>query len=353
MNNLKIRKSKINSICENRYIYEDWFESELTKRYNESGRDKLNSYENYCQECVFKLDLTFDQHRVRRLKAELGIPQNSYDIEHDNFLFLYVFIAMRLHGSKYSRPHNAAKLPYVISCIDFQGARYANSATLGNQNAHIHSVWAIRPDDLAKFKDIITHMSFKGRLLNRLDADEVHFEWYDPSKGTVANMASYATKSLTKSTSNGLGDELLRIYPNSNYSPVGQTYRTAHHYRPLLKSVKWRQEELHIELAELEKEREPWELNGSKLTTDDVNEFLAAESLLRVDLESVNDLLTTLDGLNSGPFLMRKGEGAEPTIVKGATGNRLVIRTDAQMLELRSAVGELAASLAAKKKRQI
>lgn len=323
--------------------YEEWINSLFVKRYNEVGKLHYPSFNEYVKSCVFKLDLTFDSHRLRRRKADLGVAEGSYDIEHDNFLFVYRWIVQKLYGKRFSRAHNVAKSPLVISCIDFQGSRFANSKTLSNWNAHIHSVWAIRPEDLSAFQAIVNSVSFKLRLVNRLDVDcKVRFERYNPALSSVANLVSYAVKSHTKSMASGLGDGLLRIYPNANYSPVGQTYRASRSYPVMLRSV----DRMNDAIASQAAEQEPWERSPAKLRTDDVMDFLDKETLVCVDSESANDLLATLDGTNSGPYRMKKGEGAEPTVVQGATGNRLVIRGEAHMLELKSGLSDLAASLA-------
>ena len=103
---------------------------------------------------------------------------------------------------------------------------------------------------------------------------------------------------------------------------------------------------MNAAIASQAAEQEPWERFPAKLRTDDVMDFLDRETLVCVDLECANDLLATLDGVNSGPYRMKVGTGAEPTVVAGATGNHLLIRSEAAMQELRSAVGELAASFA-------
>ncbi len=328
------------------YKYGNWINSLFVERYNEVGKIHYPSFSKYAKSCIFKLDLTFDQHRLKRRKADLGVAENSYDIEHDNFLFVYRWIVHKLYGKKFSRAHYVAKSPLVISCIDFQGSRFANSKTLSNWNAHIHSVWAVRPEDRSAFLAIVDDFRFRLRLVNQLDVDcDVRFERFNPALGSVENLVSYAVKSHTKSTATGLGDDLLRIYPNANFSPSGQTYRASGSYPVMLRSV----DRMNAAIASQAAEQEPWERSPAKLRTDDVMEFLDRETLVCVDLECANDLLATLNGTNSGPYRMKKSEGAEPTVVQGATGNHLLIRSEAKMQELRSAVSELAASLEAEK----
>ena len=203
---------------------EEWFSSLILNRYDEVGQLHYPSFIEYAKSCVFKLDLTFRLAPSKAPKGGSRCSRKSYEIEHDNFLLVYRWIVHKLYGKKFSRAHYVAKSPLVISCIDFQGSRFANSKTLSNWNAHIHSVWAIRPEDLSAFLAIVDDFRFRLRLVNQLDVDcEVLFERFNPAVGSVANLVSYAVKSHTKSTASGLGDGLLRIYPNCNYSPVGQT----------------------------------------------------------------------------------------------------------------------------------
>lgn len=317
----------------NRDAYQAWLESELVRYHNRVGQTEFPSYPDYCDNCVFRLDLTFDRYRIRRRKAQFNLAHDCYDVENDNFLLIYLHVVEALYGKRFSRPHNVMNAPLVISCIDFQGSRNASPDTLGNQNPHIHSVWAVRPDDVATFDEIVTGFKFEKKLKNRVDADAVDFEKYDRSQGSVGNMGSYAIKSLVKSTQAGTSGELLRIYPNSNYSPT-LTYSLYHKYPVWPQSVKWRREELGIELATREREREDWEPKDMpRFQTDSISDFLDGEPLLKADADSKAEMLATLSGTNSGPFKMRKAVG-EPTIIRGATGNRLILRSDAELQQL-------------------
>lgn len=239
--------------------YNKWMNDLVKGKYELScGSHKMN-YDLFCRKCVYFFTLTFDQSDVRSMRNELSLSSDEYSIEFDSFHRIYIYILEKMYGRRYGRPLFRERSPMAIAAIDFEGSRYASFDSLGNRNAHVHALWAVSPDDVQSFRQIVTSAAFRFKLLKSLPCDLVKFAKYEPSRGSIGGAATYAIKSHLKSIHSPRGDELFRIYPHSNYNSNGVTYRLARSYRKMDYNILRLRRAMKNNFHEVNSQRQEWE----------------------------------------------------------------------------------------------
>lgn len=238
--------------------YEKWFVDKIIEKYKLFGGSIFGPLDTYMKKHGFFCTMMFSHKQISNARLRNGLGSDSYDVEHDTFLAAYRYISEGLYGKNWQRSVFSQKAPFVISCIDFSGSKYANSATLSRHNAHIHAVWMIHPDDVVRFNQIIGGPRFKLTFRKGIPADRIRFDAFDPLKGGTSAMATYAAKSLIKSTAAGLSSELLRFYPDSKHGHR-DAYKRRHDYLKENLGLERLRANARKGLKAIRKEMEPWE----------------------------------------------------------------------------------------------
>lgn len=240
-------------------LYKEWFSELVNEVYVKSKKYSNVDYKWFCNNCLFFLTMTFDRYSVGSIKDDFSISISDYSVGFDSFHRVYIYIAEKMYGRRYSRPHFRDRSPMAIAAIDFEGSRYASFQSLGNKNAHIHALWAVSPNDVQSFQKIITSAAFRLCLLKSLPCDRVKFEQYEAIRGSIEGVATYAVKSHIKSIYSPRGDELLRIYPHSNYNSAGVTYRVTRSYPKKDYNILRLRRAMKKNLHEIAVQRQEWE----------------------------------------------------------------------------------------------
>lgn len=221
---------KIKSVKSIDNEYKKWFSSELKKWHFSKASSSYPIFEDFVNNCCCFMTMTFPQGLLSRRKLAYSVKSDDYSLEFDCFHLMYVYIAKKLLGKHYNRKCHVNRLPFVITSMDFEGSRYATSSTLGRKNPHIHALWALTPELTGKFWEVINSADFRLRFLNHLPSDNVKFEKFTQSRNSISSTATYVAKSHIKISGLGNTQNLLRIYPNSNYNGSGVKYTLSRKY---------------------------------------------------------------------------------------------------------------------------
>lgn len=227
------------------YIREsnDRWLNETIKRQFAKHRRPLQTLDGYLQKNAYFVTMTFNPGTVIAVQKENGIDRNSTDVQWDNFQLLYTAISRRLLGPRYNKPKNVELLPYAFAAIDAEGSKTAGLLHERDlSNFHIHAIWINHPIHKDAFQEFIRSMKYR-RCLSKLYADAVEFDPFDPAKGSIERLFSYTVKLFWKDRGQlGLND-IIRIYPNANFSNEAR-YRQSDEYVPgnivkLKEATKW------------------------------------------------------------------------------------------------------------------
>jgi hypothetical protein len=208
--------------------YDSWFESIASDAYRKHGSSRYRSRNDYLAECCFLFTMTFSTAKIHRVKNELGLLNNDFSIEFDDLQLIYSTVATQLLGDCSSKSQFGSRLPIVLACVDFEGSKWTRELPQNAKNVHLHGIWFVHPDHVSAFKRFVAGPWMRLHVLNSIHADQLEWEPYLRSKGTIAEVGAYASKVLIKSASNPLSGELVRIYPNTNGS--GVSYRQSRSY---------------------------------------------------------------------------------------------------------------------------
>jgi hypothetical protein len=208
---------------------ERWFDEILLGYYRRNATSHFKSESDFFEACAYVVTLTFNASRIFNEKARLGLMNDDHSVEMDNFHRLYTGLCRKLFGSGYSQSSFEAKLPLAIPFIDYEGSRYSSDIPKNPKNVHIHAIWVVHPNEIAKFKKLISGPWFKYRLKDGLHTDRILFDPYVASRAKRGRLIGYVSKTWSKSAKLPNAAEMMRIYPNSNYG--GLPYRALHQYQ--------------------------------------------------------------------------------------------------------------------------
>lgn len=239
--------------------YKNWMKDLIDKKYQMSKCFCNADYHWFLSNCIYFFTVTFSQSDINSIRNNLELSINDYSVEFDSFHRVYIYIIEKMYGRRYNRSHFLDRSPMAIAAIDFEGSRYASFNSLGNKNAHVHALWALSPNDVQSFRRIISSTDFRLRFLKSLPSDRVKFEKYYASRGSVEGAATYAIKSHMKSVYSPRGDELFRIYPNSNYNADGVTYRMARSYPKIDYNILRLRRAMKKNQYEIASQKQEWE----------------------------------------------------------------------------------------------
>lgn len=194
--------------------YDDWVKNEINSYYYRICKNSNISLRDFYESSCFFFTMTFSTHLIHKEKMKFSLMNHDYSVEWDIFHYFYSSICSNIFGSKYSRSRLFQKLPFAFVAIDIP----KEISSVGN--IHIHGIWAWHPDELSKFNSYRNSWRYSHRLRNSLRADQVVFEPLDYERAKKKLPGSYVVKSFIAQKTQGTGSEMIRIYPNSNYSDV-------------------------------------------------------------------------------------------------------------------------------------
>lgn len=161
--------------------YGSWFESELKKWHFSNPTSRYPNFDDFLDNCCFFMTMMFPQRLMANLGNRHGTGLHDYSIEWDNFHRLYLYVAEGLLGRRFNSPRFLSRSPLAIAGIDFEGSRYASSASLSRLNPHFHALWAFHPDDVDGFRKLERGPWYRLKFLPTLHGFPVRFDRFDRS----------------------------------------------------------------------------------------------------------------------------------------------------------------------------
>lgn len=224
----------------------DWIDDLMYRYANRAKISDLKIKEFYSDHLFF-MTLTFDRKLLELRKGELGLMDHDRSTEWDDFHYVYGAISEALYGKGWARQKFEHSLPMAVACMDFEGSRYAAQLDENLKNVHFHIIWVVYPGKAGNFQRYIEGPKFKLNVLDKLHIDKCELQAYDDQKATIRQLATYASKALPKTRICPLDAELVRIYPNKNYSGeayvVFRNYRTEKKREKRIRAAAWSERE--------------------------------------------------------------------------------------------------------------
>lgn len=182
---------------------DDFIEDVLSNRIKQGLEPILK--DDYLKQYGYYITFTF--HEYSNLKLN-----NKEDISGDLFKNLdhfYNLICQKLLGRRYYKLK--CKQPKVIGSLDSNGSRYGQTVDR-IENAHIHSIWVIHPDQKSMFEDVMTYYSDLIEI-QKFRFKNIHVE--DITSSDSSRLIEYNNKFLVQAAEKQMFKREFEIYPRN------------------------------------------------------------------------------------------------------------------------------------------
>lgn len=171
--------------------YKDWFLSELEEHSCHLGY--LGNDKTYHHDCLLFVTVDFNQNAISAKRRKFGIT--SCDPEMDAFRQLYRSVCSQVDIE--SGTSGQRERPLVLFAVDYEGSKSCSFQPAGTQNLHVHSIWAMKQDEVAVYaktlESLRLEMFLKSHCVQMVEAKP-----FDPTKA-LSQPIDYVLKAWTKS----------------------------------------------------------------------------------------------------------------------------------------------------------